>query len=77
MPAPLSLSDMEMDAVLRAAAPIDPGQRDAFLKDLADELSKCPEALGPGSLYRTIHRVQARYFSGMQTAYDALVGRRP
>jgi hypothetical protein len=52
MPAPIALTDEEMDAVMRAATPIDPAQRGAFLRDIAIELAKCPEELGPGSVYR-------------------------
>jgi hypothetical protein len=50
MPA-LSLDDQEMDAVMQAAAPIDPARRGDVLEDLALELAKCPE-VGPGSVYR-------------------------
>jgi hypothetical protein len=52
MPA-LSLDDQEMDAVMQAAAPIDPARRGDFLEDLALELAKCPE-VGPASVYRIL-----------------------
>jgi len=52
MTAPIALTDEQMDAVMQAAVPIDPAQRDAFLRDIATELAKCPEQLGPGSVYR-------------------------
>jgi hypothetical protein len=40
MPAPLSLTDPEIDAVMQAAAPLDPAHRDAFLRDIAAELRR-------------------------------------
>jgi hypothetical protein len=40
MPAPLSLTDPEMDAVMQAAAPLDPAHRGAFLRDIAAELRR-------------------------------------
>jgi hypothetical protein len=38
-----SLSDDELAIVMDAAAPIQPRDRDAFLRDVASELSKYPE----------------------------------
>jgi hypothetical protein len=72
MPAPLSLTDEEMVAVMDAAAPIDPAQRDAFLRDIAIELSKCPEQIGPGSVYRTVREVQRRYVVTPLRTWDAI-----
>jgi hypothetical protein len=47
MPA-LSLDDQKMDAVMQAAAPVEPARRGDFLEDLALELAKCPE-VGPAA----------------------------
>jgi hypothetical protein len=71
---PLALNDEEMAAVMDAATPLAPSQRDAFLRDVAAELAKCPHALGPGSVYRTAREVQRRYFTPLRT-WDA-VGKR-
>jgi hypothetical protein len=56
-PPVIGLTDQEMDAVMQAA-PLDPAQRDAFLRDIAIELAKCPEGLSPSSIYRAIREVQ-------------------
>jgi hypothetical protein len=57
---PLSLSDDELSAVRRAAAPVHPQQRDAFLKALASELEQHP-VVGPGLVHRLAADVQRRY----------------
>ena len=48
---------MEMAAVMDAARPIPPHQRDAFLRDVFDELGKY-EVLGPGIIGRVTAKVQ-------------------
>jgi hypothetical protein len=69
---PLALTDEEMDAVMQAAAPIEPAHRDAFLRDIAAELAKCPaEELGPGSVFRIVRDVQRRHFTPLRT-WDAI-----
>jgi hypothetical protein len=60
MPTPLSLSDAEYDAVMQAAAPIAPAQRDAFLRNMADELAR-HEAIGPGLVHRLCAELQSRF----------------
>src|SRR5258705_5925614 len=42
----MSLSDSELTAVMTAAAPLHPRERDAFLRDVVAELAKYPE-IGP------------------------------
>jgi hypothetical protein len=75
MPAPLSLTDEQMDAVLRAAEPIDPASRSAFLEELAADLARYPTGeIGPGIIYRTIREVQRKFFVPLRTQ-DA-VGKR-
>jgi hypothetical protein len=74
MPAPIALTDEEMAAVMDAAAPLEPAHRDAFLQDIAAELAKCQEQIGPGSVYRAIREVQRRHFTPART-WDA-VGKR-
>jgi hypothetical protein len=58
---PLALTDDDLDAIMRAATPLQPHQRDGFLRDIADEISKLP-AVGPGSLHRVIMIVQRRHY---------------
>ena len=66
-----------MDAVLRAAEPIEPAHRGAFLEDFATELAKCPAGkMSQGSVYRVIREVQRRHFTPVVRTWDA-VGKRP
>ena len=57
---PLSLSDDELSAVQRAAAPVHPMQRGDFLKALATELERHP-VVGPGLVHRLAADLQRRY----------------
>jgi hypothetical protein len=57
---PLALTDVEMDAVQAAAAPIHPLQRDAFLKALAEELERHP-VVGPGVVFRAAAQLQKSF----------------
>jgi hypothetical protein len=59
--APIRLTDSELAAVMNAARPLQPHQRDGFLQDIAAELTKLP-AVGPGALHRVITLVQRRHF---------------
>jgi hypothetical protein len=57
---PLSLNDDEYDAIMQAAAPIHPLQRDAFLKVLAAELERHP-VVGPGLVHRLAAQLQRTF----------------
>jgi hypothetical protein len=59
---PIKLTDTELDAVLMAARPIAPDRRDAFLQQIADELGKLGDQLGPGAVHRVVRAVQRSYF---------------
>jgi hypothetical protein len=59
---PIALTDEQMDAVMRAAAPLLPQDRSAFLEEVARELAVLPE-VGNGSLHQVIARVQQRHFT--------------
>jgi hypothetical protein len=48
------------DAVMQAAGPIHPRQRDAFLKALATELERHP-VVGPGVVFRRASELQRRF----------------
>jgi hypothetical protein len=58
---PIKLTDSELDAVMRAARPLSVDRRDAFLQQIAHELSSCGER-GPGSVHRAIRSVVRDYF---------------
>ena len=60
MSKPLSLSDEQMDAIMRAAQPLPPGERSSFLEAVATALRDQP-AIGDGSVHRTIVAVQQRF----------------
>jgi hypothetical protein len=51
MPMPLKLSDNQLDALMRLAQPLQPRDRDAFLRILAYELRD--RDVGDGELHRT------------------------
>jgi hypothetical protein len=56
---PLQLSDEEMQAVLAAVAPIAFGERDRFLRELADELAQYPRGeIGVGLVHRLARQLQ-------------------
>ena len=57
-----SLSDDELRIVMDCAQPLAPQDRDAFLRDVAAELAKHPDELGPGAVHRLVRETQARYF---------------
>jgi hypothetical protein len=58
---PIRLSDSELDAVMRAARPLDVRVRDQFLQEVASELQRCGE-IGPGALFKILRETQRRFF---------------
>jgi hypothetical protein len=56
---PLALTDDELSAIQRAAAPVHPQQRSAFLQALAKELELHP-IIGPGLVHRLAAELQRR-----------------
>jgi hypothetical protein len=72
---PISLSDDELAAVMDGARPLAPEHRDAFLRDIAAELAKHPDELGPGIVHRLVRETQRRYFDP-PTFADTLSGPR-
>jgi hypothetical protein len=78
MSTPIPLTDDQHDAIMRAALPLDPSQRESFLRDVVAELQKSPPGeIGSGSVYRAAREVQARYFQPLRTAHDSIIGKRP
>jgi hypothetical protein len=61
MAQPISLTDSELDAVMRAARPLSPRDRDRFLRQIAEAIAALPER-GPGSVYRAITSVWRQHF---------------
>ena len=60
MDKPLHLSDSQLEQILRAAAPLAPNDRSAFLADVAAALRD--QVLGDGAVFRVIREIQERYF---------------
>jgi hypothetical protein len=61
IPEPLRLTDAELDAIFAAARPLDVGDRDGFLQEVARELASCGE-IDPGVVHRVCAVVQRRFF---------------
>ena len=59
---PISVSDDELDAVMSAAAPPAPKDRNSFLRAMAVELARHRGEIGPGLIHRVARDVQKRYF---------------
>jgi hypothetical protein len=57
----LSLGDEQLDAVYRAAAPLHPADRSAFLERLAERLPGV-EVLGDGLVSRIARETQREFF---------------
>ena len=57
-PKPLSISDAELDAVMRAAAPLHQMNRSAFLVAIAERLG-FESTVGPGTVNRVIRELLA------------------
>jgi hypothetical protein len=70
---PLSLSDDEYFSVMSAAAPIDPHQRDDFLRSLADELAR-HSVVGPGLVHRLAAALQVRFVVEARTQAESAKG---
>jgi hypothetical protein len=65
----IKLSDAEMDAIMRAARPIAPDRRDAFLQEVASSLVGCSD-IGPGIVHRVLAQVQRVHLDPPETAYN-------
>jgi hypothetical protein len=57
---PIRLSDSEIDAVMRAAQPLEPSRRDAFLQQVAAALQG--RQIGPGLVHRICAEAQRAHF---------------
>jgi len=61
MSTPISLTDAELTAIMDACRPLQPRDRDQFLRAAAQAIAELPE-VGPGSVHRVITDLQRRYF---------------
>jgi len=59
MPAPPAFTDEQIDAIMRAAAPLAPDDRAAFVEEVLAALDGKP--LGDGAVFSAIREVQGRY----------------
>jgi hypothetical protein len=60
MDKPIHFSDSQLEQILRAAAPLAPTDRSAFLAEVAAALRG--QTLGDGAVFRAIREIQERYF---------------
>jgi hypothetical protein len=58
---PLRLTDEQLTAIMRGAAPLAPNRRDAYLREIADALAVAGE-IGDGSVARAIRTAQKRHY---------------
>jgi hypothetical protein len=67
-----SFSDDQLTQIFRAAAPLTPSERVAFLEDLGRELQANHRgSVGDGQLFRLIRETQRRHFD--PPAFDRIV----
>ena len=57
---PLALTDEQLSAVMTAAAPLAPDQREPFLIAVAERLRAVP--IGDGSIHRVVRDTQREFF---------------
>ena len=58
---PIRLNDDELQAVMDAARPLQPRDRDRFLQAVAHAIAELPE-VGPGSVHRAIASVWRQHY---------------
>jgi len=61
MTQPIALTDSQLTAVMTAARSLAPWRRDAFLRAIADDLSRLTE-IGPGDIHRAIRAAWRVHF---------------
>jgi hypothetical protein len=69
MPPIIRLSDDELDAVMLAARPLRPHDRDAFLQEVANALAGCSE-IGPGTVAKACRAAQRKFFDPPELSHD-------
>jgi hypothetical protein len=66
---PISLTDNELTAIMDAARPLQPRDRDRFLRQIAEAIVAMPER-GPGAIHRAIRSVWREYFDAPDLRSD-------
>jgi len=61
MSQPISLTDSELTAIMSAARPLAPRDRDKFLRHIASVIAAMPER-GDGAIHRAIASVWQQHF---------------
>ena len=61
MSTPIALTDSELSAIMDACRPLQPRDRDQFLRAVAEAITALP-MVGPGSIHRAIVELQKRFF---------------
>jgi hypothetical protein len=61
MPQPIRLTDSELEAIMTACRPLQPRDRDRFLRQIAEAIVALPER-GDGSVYRAIRSVWREHY---------------
>jgi hypothetical protein len=61
MPTPISLTDAQLDEIMTACRPLQPRDRDLFLKAVAQAIVELPER-GDGAIHRAIASVWRQHF---------------
>jgi hypothetical protein len=64
MPAPLRLSDNQLDAIMAAAEPLAPADRSPFLREVAALLES--QTIGDGSVHRACADAWAKFWDPPQ-----------
>jgi hypothetical protein len=64
MPAPIALTDDQLDAIMRACEPLRPADRGGFLEAVAAALQG--RKVGDGAVYLAIRQTQRRFFDPPQ-----------
>jgi len=59
---PLALSDEQLDAIMLAAKPLRPHDRDPFLREVVAALTNGGGLVGDGDVNRAVRAAQRRFF---------------
>jgi hypothetical protein len=70
---PLRLTDEQLTAIMRGAAPLAPNRRDAYLREIADALAG--RELGDGTLFRIIRETQRKHFDAPQLGDPGMISK--
>ena len=66
---PLALTDDQLTAIMRGAAPLAANRRGAYLREIGDALAVTGE-IGDGTVARAIRETQKRHFDVPELSHD-------